>query len=322
MKKTVIFSTALFVFISSIVWADTFGTGDNRFDIDFVTISGSTNPTSGISAGNGFIFTGTSNDYRIGKFEITNNQWNKFKAAYGTVTGSPLAGYDSQAYWSGTNCPVNNVSWLEAAQFIKWLNTSTGHQEAYKFTGTQGTSKYSFTIWDVTDAGYDASNPFRNSNAFYFLPTENEWVKAAYWNGTNLQTYALKDGDVLYQGNGSNGGWNYRDGDDDGPDGPGVGPWVVGSGSEELNGTFDMMGNVSEWMESPKYTTDYLFNYIRLTRGASYVASYDEFKSSYRSSGDYYLESNRLGFRVASIPESTSLLLLALGGMTLRYRRS
>jgi len=30
-----------------------------------------------------------------------------------------------------------------------------------------------------------------------------------------------------------------------------AGPWDVGSGSQELNGTYDMMGNVQEWMESP-----------------------------------------------------------------------
>jgi hypothetical protein len=40
------------------------------------------------------------------------------------------------------------------------------------------------SAWDVLDNGFDASNPYRNSNAKYFLPSEDEWVKAAYWNGT------------------------------------------------------------------------------------------------------------------------------------------
>ena len=44
----------------------------------------------------------------------------------------------------------------------------------------------------------------------YYLPTEDEWVKAAYWNGTASQTYATKAGQSLTQGNGTSGtGWNY-----------------------------------------------------------------------------------------------------------------
>ena len=51
--------------------ADTFSTGTNQFAIDFVPISSSTNPTSGYGI--------VDYDYRIGKFEITNYQWAKFK---------------------------------------------------------------------------------------------------------------------------------------------------------------------------------------------------------------------------------------------------
>ena len=116
----------------------------------------------------------------------------------------------TSSYFTGTNVPTDSVSWYEAAQFVNWLNTSTGHQAAYKFTGTQGTSDYTFTPWSTTDTGYDASNPYRNKAAMYFLPTEDEWVKAAYWNGTALQTYATKAGESLTQGNGTSGtGWNY-----------------------------------------------------------------------------------------------------------------
>ncbi len=93
--------------------------------------------------------------------------------------------------------PANEVSWYEVAQFANWLNTNTGHQAAYKFTGTQGQGDYTFAVWEVGDAGYDSGNPYRNSNAYYFLPTEDEWVKAAYWNGTSLQTYSNASPDDL-----------------------------------------------------------------------------------------------------------------------------
>ena len=318
MKKLIVIMAV--VLACGVVSADTFGTGANQFTIEFVDISGDTNPTSGIPAGDGFTFTGVDYDYRMGKYEITNDQWNKFQASYGAVTGSPSNAYDRSIYWTGTDIPTNNISWYEAAQFVNYLNTSTGHQAAYKFTGTQGTGDYTFSVWGPADSGYDADNPFRNSNTHYFIPTEDEWVKAAYWNGTSLQTYATKAGESLTQGDGTSGtGWNYYDG---GWATDPFGPWDVGSGSEELNGTFDMMGNVWEWMESPYYSGEYQSGSYRGTRGSScilIVVSYLSSSSRYPSGP--YGEGSESGFRVASVPEPCSLVLLGLGGLVLRYRR-
>ena len=78
------------VLIPSAPMADTFGTGGNQFTLDFVPISGATNPTSGYGIVN--------NSYRMGVYEVTNDQWNKFAAAYGTVTGNPSTAYDSSFY--------------------------------------------------------------------------------------------------------------------------------------------------------------------------------------------------------------------------------
>jgi formylglycine-generating enzyme required for sulfatase activity len=307
MKKTSVLAIIVCLLATAnIASADTFGIGANQFTIDFVPISGSTNPTSGYGIVN--------NDYRMGKYEITNDQWAKFKAAYGTVAGTPTSAYDSDPYWTGTNVPTNNVSWYEAAQFVNYLNTSKGYQAAYKFTGPQGTSGYTLGVWSTSDAGYNAANPYRNSNAFYFLPTENEWVKAAYWNGLAIQTYATKAGESVYQGNGSNGGWNY--------DGYTMRrPWNVGSGSQELNGTYDMMGNVWEWMESPFYTGEYISETYRGIRGGSYYFYDDFLASSYRGNNTSNYENDSVGLRVASIPEPCSLVLLALGGLVLRGRK-
>lgn len=293
--------------------ADTFGTGENAFNIDFVPISGATNPTSGIPIGSigGFIFTGVANDYRMGTYEITNDQWNKFKNSYGQVTGNPSSAYDANPHFAGANVPTNEVSWYEAAQFVNFLNTSTNHQAAYKFTGTQGQSDYTFAIWDVSDAGYTAGNPYRNSNAFYFLPTENEWVKAAYWNGSNLQTWATIGDMSPTQGNVTSGtGWNYYT--NQYATNP-CGPWNVGSGSQELNGTYDMMGNVWEWNETLVGSSSH---YIH---GGSYISgNIAALTPSFRSGVFSYGETYDFGFRVASIPEPCTLLLLGLGGLLVR----
>ena len=302
--------------------ADTFGTGDNQFTIDFVPISGSTNPTSGIPAGGGFTFTGVNNDYRMGKYEITNAQWTKFKAAYGAVTGNPSYAYGQTPQFTGESVPTNRTSWYEAAQFVNYLNTSTGNQAAYKFTGTIHTSDYTLDVWGAGDA--DGTNLYRNKNAKYFLPTENEWVKAAYWNGVSIQIYATKAGETPFQGNGTNGGWNYYDYNNGYATNP-RGPWAVTSGSQELNGTYNMMGNVWEWMESPwNYSRNYLSGSDRGLRGGSYIQVVGSLGSSgrgYDMPSLAYYSLDYVGFRVASIPEPASAVIMTLASLFIALKR-
>ena len=61
--------------------------------------------------------------------------------------------------------------------------------------------------------GVDAAggtNLYRHKDAMYYMPTEDEWVKAGYWNGTSLQTYATKAGESLHKGDGTSGtGWDW-----------------------------------------------------------------------------------------------------------------
>ncbi len=301
--------------------ADTFGTGANQFTIDFVPIAGDAGDLGSWPAGSNYTFTGVDRSaYRMGTFEITNDQWTKFTNSLGVpVTGDPSYAYNNDPYWTGTNVPTNNVSWYEAAQFVNWLNTSKGYQAAYKFTGTQGQGDYALDTWSPAEA-YGGTNLYRHKDAMYYMPTEDEWVKAAYWNGTSLQTYATKPGDTLHQGDGVSGtGWNYYD---NGYATDPYGPWDVGSGSEELNGTYDMMGNVWEWMESPYYSGGYGTGSDRGLRGGSFVDFVGNLASSYRNSNNPNTEIHAFGFRVASeVPEPSTLGLLSLGGLALLRRR-
>ena len=301
-RKMIVAAVAAVVLLAAAgAMADTFGAGGNQFSLSFVPISGATNPSSGYGIVN--------HDYRMGTYDITNDQWNKFLAAYGTVTGSD-GGYSYTSYWTGANVPVNEVSWFEAAQFVNWLNTSTNHQAAYKFTGEQATGNYTLATWSAGEAANNGTDLYRNKDAFYYLPTEDEWVKAAYWNGTSLQTYAMKDGAVPVVGVDSNCDRVIGQ------------PWNVGSGSQELNGTYDMMGNVWQWEESPYTSGDYGTGSVRGLRGGSYVSAAYGLASSFRYGDNPGNVDTDFGFRVASqVPEPCSLALLTMGGLALLRRR-
>jgi formylglycine-generating enzyme required for sulfatase activity len=316
-KIMVVAGLAAILLAASGAMADDFGTGANRFTVDFVTISGDASSVNGMNISQYSFgspayktFLDPGNDYRMGVYEITNDQWDKFKAELGVpVTGDPSMAYGEDPYWTGTHVPTNRVSWHEAAQFVNWLNTSKGHPVAYKFTGTQGQGDYALDTWSPAEG--EGADLFRHKDAFYYLPTENEWVKAAYWNGTTLQTYAnASPGDLVF-GSPDPAKWNYR------PSARGE-PWSVGSGSEELNGTFDMMGNLWEWTEDPFSDP----RSSRDLRGGSYHENDTYLVSSHRYYSDVRNEGSLTGFRVASdIPEPCSLVLLSLGGLALIRRR-
>ena len=291
----------------SVVSADTFGTGDNQFTIDFVPISGDASTANGMNisqhnfGNDGYrAFTDPASNYRMGVHEITNDQWEKFEAALGD--GDPV---------TGTNLPITGKTWYDAAQFVNWLNTSTDHHVAYKFSGT------SMETWSAGEAA-GGTNLYRHKDAVYYLPTEDEWVKAAYWNDntTTLQMYANASPGDLISDDPDPAKWNYL------PSAIFM-PWEVGSGnSAELNGTFDMMGNVWEWMESP-YEDIYNLTDCVL-RGGAYFLDESNLASNYRfpnASGDAFPAIPILGFRVASVPEPCSLGLLALGGLALIKRK-
>ena len=264
-------------------------------DIDFVTIGNAGNLGDTRTEANPTGCGAVAYNYQIGKYEVTNAQWNEFVSAAGAPTGNPSAAYYFSAYWTGDNVPTNNVSWYEAAQFCNYLTSGDKSLGAYLFSGNN-TNPGDFL-------GIDRDTAISAYDKIYVIPTEDEWYKAAYYTGSGYSTCAngkdsMPPPDI---------GWNSFGGEYSSP-------WDVGTGTMEQNGTFDMMGNVWEWNET-------LIGSARVIRGCSYYDDVGALGSTSHGELEPYRDDPTIGFRVASVPEPSTLLLLGLGAVIIRKRR-
>lgn len=220
----------------------------------------------------GSLYGAVAYAYQIGKYEVTNAQYTAFLNAadptganangiYNTGMASDVRGgitytagaASGEKYTIRTSMgdkPVNYVSWYDSARFTNWLHNGQGSGStetgAYTLSGSTGTITKSVgaTVW---------------------LPSENEWYKAAYYQPSgaggdtdNYWNHATQSnttptvasvnaiGDVSNPGanvaNYSSGAdWNSLDGN------------VTTVGSTAANnyfGTADMNGNVREWNDT------------------------------------------------------------------------
>lgn len=293
----------------------TFGSGSNQFNMEFVTIG---NP------GNLADTTGTPNPagavgytYAIGKFEVSEDMITKYNANFGTANNLVIT-KDTR----GVNKPATSVSWNEAARFVNWLNTSTGNQAAYKFT-TSGVND-DIAFWTSGDAGYDASNPYRNSLAKYFLPSYNEWYKAAFYNPTNSTWYDYANGSntaptpVASGTTADTAVYNQPV-----PQGPAD---VDQAGGLSPYGVMGLGGNVLEWDETSVDLANSSVSTGRGRRGGNWLGGSALLSSSFRGFNLPNFVSSGMGFRVASqsssapVPEPTSMAIFGLAALGMAYR--
>jgi formylglycine-generating enzyme len=198
--------------------------------------------------------------------------------------------------------PVNYVSFLDSMRFVNWLSNGQG-------SGDTETGAYTLTLGGLAP---------RNSGAAFFLPSENQWYKAAYYDPTkgaanNYYLYGTRS-DTLPTASAPTANpnsANYAS--------------VVGgvtdvgaySGSASHYGAFDMAGNVLDWNEAVIGGTS------RGLRGGSWNGNPSGLDSSSSANGDPTLaEESYIGFRVATVPEPTSAILLLCGASMLLRRRS
>ena len=285
-----------------------FGNGANQFTMDFVTIGNPNNPAD--TTGQPNPAGSVAYTYNLGKHEVSRDMINKANAAGGLgITLPDMTSFGG----NGINRPATGISWYEAAKYVNWLNTSTGGTAAYKFSGS------TFQLWSEGDAGYNANNMFRNSLAKYVIASRDEWYKGAYgspdgtWynfpTGTDSKPSAVAGGTdpntAVYGGQ--------------------AGPAdITNAGGLSSYATMGQGGNVWEWNETAYDGTYNTAGENRELRGGSWNSGSFDLNASNRNVGspsnEYDVGS---GFRVASVPEpSTGLLvLLGLSGLLLKRRK-
>jgi formylglycine-generating enzyme required for sulfatase activity len=283
---------------------DIFGTGDNQFTVDFVSVG---------NAGNGNDFGdyfstcgGVAYNYRIGTYEISQDMINKATAnGMANVTGGA---------WTG-NQPAAKITWYEAAAFVNWLNVSKGYSPAYNLSYS---GSWSVSAWGASDQATtgvrSGTNPFRNKGAIYLLPSEDEWYKAAYHKNdgvtANYWDYATA-GNSVPDGIDFAGDPNYQAviRDDYNQGHPNA---ITDAGSSSsAYGTYGQEGNVKEITESPYREINNGPNDDRTLRGGTW---YDLQHLQHMRAGFHPgIESFYIGFRVASVPEPSSGLLGLIG---------
>lgn len=294
--------------------------------IDWATVGNPGNPADTTGYGS------VAEEFRIGRHEVTIGQYTEFlNAVAGTdpydlyksdmFTNSTIAGIRQNTPLEGpftyevvgsANRPITYVDWFDAARFANWMHNGQG-------SGSTETGAYTL------NGQTSGTAPARNPGAQYFIPTEDQWYKAAYYSpllnsgsggyfayatqsnvapgnvigaGADQANYRLADGTYsVTQATTLDPGLNYLSA---------VGAFTA---SSSYYGTFDQTGNVFEWNDLSGGASA-----SRGLRGGAWwsdalVLSSDrlEFAPEWLSDID--------GFRLAAVPEPASLGIVAMGSL-------
>ena len=309
-------AAVLCAFLVPTARADVFGSGANTLTLDFVNIGNAGNADDAGAGGGSYStpYGGVSYGYRMGTYEISQDAITKATAGgLASVTAGPHTG----------NEPAAQMTWFEAAAFVNWLNDQrTPGLKAYNLTGVT-----SLTPWASVDAWQaGGENLFRHKDAYYFLPSEDEWYKAAYHQNTGVNadywdyatgsntipTQALTDGTTPFTA--------IFDGVEAGT--PADPADVNLAGGLSAYGTMGQNGNVYEWAESAYDRINNSSSEDREVRGGNWLNSESILRSSNRGSLAPSTSGNfGVGFRVASVPEPTSTVLMCSAGLLAIARR-
>jgi hypothetical protein len=177
-------------FLSMLVLALTAAGAQATIKIDVVPVFNLHNDPDTHGAGYGAV----DYAYSIGTYEVTAGEYTAFLNAVAATDTYAL--YNSRMWSSLYGCkiersgssgshtysvgadradrPVNFVSFWDAARFANWLHN--GQPTGGQGPGTTEDGAYH----DIGDQSLFGRNP----GALFFIPTEDEWYKAAYYDGS------------------------------------------------------------------------------------------------------------------------------------------
>jgi formylglycine-generating enzyme len=271
----------------------TFGSGANRFSIQFVTVGNPGNPPD--ATGSPKPAGAVPYVYNIGKTEVSREM--VAKASRAGKLGITLDRMPGLMGKLRPGMPATGLSWNEAARFVNWLNTSEGHPPAYKFASQPGDEDYGALhdnqLWDPDDPGYDPDNRYRNKLARYFLPSADEWYKAAYHNPTggyfDYTTASNEAPAPVASGKKPNTAVFTQQSPAD----------VSAAGGLSAYRTMGQGGNVTEWEETP-FESGSLRGARRGARGGAWTGPAADLLAIHRFGAPARVEAPYMGFRVAS----------------------
>lgn len=274
-------------------------------------------------------------DFRMGQYMVTIGQYTQFLNAvaatdtyglYNTsmATDAAIAGIarsgDPGSYTyspiGSPNRPIAYVNWGDATRFSNWL--TNGQPTGPQGPGTTETGSYALN-GATTDAALMAVTRIADQDRvpgskYYFIPTENEWYKAAYYDPATTDYFLYptgsNDAPTAEPPPGGANSANYG--------GSGVAGGVTDVGAYALSGspygTFDQAGNLWEWNEA-------IIGSNRGQRGGPWGGIESFLRATTRHSTNPTVESRFIGFRVSEVPEPATAVLLALGGVVMLRRR-
>jgi formylglycine-generating enzyme len=343
-------SVALFI-VAILPCAAAFATITTPITIETVPVG---NPGNANDPATGNLYGSVNYAYSIGKYEVTVGQYVSFLNAvaatdtYGLyetvmaydipITRNGTFGSYTYSLTGSPNRPIIDVNWGDAARFANWLHNgqptgpedvSTTEDGAYKLNGATTSSALISIV--------------RNPNAKWFIPSENEWYKAAYYqpaalggDSDNYWKYPMRTNNVPYSDqppgatpDNTRVGNFYKD--DALANGYDDGYAIAGSTSHfshnidnitdvgaynsasSYYGTFDQGGNVWEWNEAVVSFS----NFYRGKRGSSWYGTESFLPATYRTYAPAAGISTEFGFRVASIPEPSTAALIGLAAVAL-----
>jgi formylglycine-generating enzyme required for sulfatase activity len=322
--------------------------------IDFVTIGatygGAGNPAwPGTNppplGGDDALGRGSVNyEYKIGRFEVTTAQWAEF---YSAAFDRPQAQWipwlvpPTQAHWGAVSAPgqngglrwavpagnemrpVGNISWRVAAIYCNWLCNGKSLDRSAFLNGAYDVSTFGGSQIFTDQATH-------NPGAQYWIPTHDEWLKAAHFDPNK----ANPDGTT-------GGWWLYSNGTDSPliPGPPGVGQANFGGfivpdaftiplgaypNVQSPWGLLDVAGATAEWTEGIETGGQGIK--VRIYEGSYWNSpiGYSISDSVFAIGGSEFpsIDTYELGFRIASaVPSPPSAFVLAAAGSLLARRR-